>query len=66
LPQMRTFPVAEARSVGQFNFVVYFDDNERSDSYAEPFTSCPACHNWCGPLVDAHPTRGRHYGAQRG
>ena len=57
---------AEACGVGQFDFVVYFDDDERSDSYAEPVTSCPTCHNWCGYLVDAHPVREWHHGAQRG
>lgn len=57
---------AEACGVGQFNLIVYFDDDERSDSYAEPVTSCPTCHNWCGPLVDANPARRRHSTAQRG
>jgi hypothetical protein len=56
---------AEARGVGQFNFVVYFDDDERSDSYAEPITSCPTCHIWCGRLVDTR-AKGRHYAAPRG
>lgn len=56
---------AEARGVGQFNFVVYFDDDERSDSYAQSITSCPTCHNWCGRLVDAR-AKGRHYAAPRG
>jgi hypothetical protein len=63
---------AEARGVGQFDFVVYFDD-ERSDSYAQSITSCPTCHNsscptchnWCGRLVDAR-AKGRHYAAPRG
>ena len=57
---------AEACGVGQFNLVVYFDDDERSVSYAEPITSCPTCHNWCAPLVDAHSARGRHRAAQGG
>lgn len=57
---------AEARGVGQFNYVVYFDDDERSEPYAEPVTSCPTCHNWCGPLIGAHPTGKRHHAAERG
>jgi hypothetical protein len=57
---------AEACGVGQFNYVVYFDDDDRSETYAEPVTSCPSCHTWCGPLVGANPARKRHHAAERG
>jgi CheY-like chemotaxis protein len=30
-------------SVGAFRFVVYFDDDERSDTYAERVRTCPGC-----------------------
>lgn len=56
---------AEDRSAGVFDLVVYFDDDERSDSYAEHITSCPGCDTWCGPRVyDA--AKGLHYAARRG
>lgn len=55
----------ENRGVGTFNLFVYFDDDEQSDSYAEQVTSCPTCHNWCGPRV-YDSARGLHYASRRG
>lgn len=55
----------EDRGAGAFDIVVYFDDEERSGSYAEPVTSCPTCHSWCGPRV-SDPAGGLHHAAQRG
>jgi hypothetical protein len=34
---------SEVRRTGSFRFVVFFDDDERSDTYAEPARSCPRC-----------------------
>jgi uncharacterized protein YbbK (DUF523 family) len=33
----------EARCVGAFRFVVYFDEDEESASYAEHVKLCPEC-----------------------
>jgi hypothetical protein len=38
------------RSKRAFRFVVYFDDEERSDTYAERVRSCPGC----GELLAGH------------
>jgi hypothetical protein len=34
---------SEVRSIAAHRFVVYFDDGEVSDTYAEPILSCPGC-----------------------
>jgi hypothetical protein len=34
---------SEVRRVGALRFAVYFDDEERSDTYAEQVRSCPGC-----------------------
>ena len=34
---------SEVRSIRTSRFVVYFDDDERSDTYAEQVRSCPEC-----------------------
>ncbi len=54
----------ENRGVGAFDLVVYFDDDERSGSYAERVSRCPTCRNWCGPQV-YDPVGGLHYAARR-
>ena len=34
---------AEVRSLGASRFIVYFDDEVQSESYAEDVRSCPKC-----------------------
>ena len=34
---------SEVRRVGALRFVVYFDEDERSETYAEQVRSCPGC-----------------------
>ena len=34
---------SEEREVASIRFVLYFDDDERSDTYAEHVTECPSC-----------------------
>ncbi len=34
---------AEVREVASIRFVLYFDDDERSGTYAEHVTECPNC-----------------------
>jgi predicted RNA-binding Zn-ribbon protein involved in translation (DUF1610 family) len=34
---------SEVRVIEAFRFVVYFDDDERSDTHAEHVLSCPGC-----------------------
>ncbi len=34
---------AEVREVASIRFVLYFDDDERSETYAEHVTECPNC-----------------------
>ena len=34
---------SEVRGVGAFRLVVYFDDDEGSDTYAEHVSRCPGC-----------------------
>ena len=34
---------SEVRRSGSFRFVVFFDDDKRSVTYAEPARSCPGC-----------------------
>jgi hypothetical protein len=34
---------SEVREVASIRFVLYFDDDERSDTYAEHVTECPNC-----------------------
>jgi hypothetical protein len=34
---------AEVRSLGAFRFIVYFDDEVQSESYAEHVRTCPKC-----------------------
>src|SRR5215218_1172905 len=36
----------EVRSIGAFCFVVYFNDEQSSNTYMEPITTCPGC--WRG------------------
>ncbi len=36
----------EVRSLGAFRFIVYFDDEVHSESYAEHVRSCPKCDVW--------------------
>jgi hypothetical protein len=38
------------RNTRAFRFVVYFDDDERSGTYAEQVRSCPGC----GELLAGH------------
>ena len=33
----------EVRSIGAFCFVVYFNDEQSSNTYMEPVTTCPGC-----------------------
>jgi hypothetical protein len=34
---------SEVRRAGTFRFVAHFDDEERSETYAEQVRSCPGC-----------------------
>ena len=34
---------SEVREVGSIRFLVYFDDDDRSDTYAEHVLHCPTC-----------------------
>jgi hypothetical protein len=33
----------EVRSIGAFCFVVYLNDEQRSNTYMEPIATCPGC-----------------------
>ena len=43
---------AEVREVASIRFVLYFDDDERIETYAEHATECPNCglSLWGAPL----------------
>ena len=41
---------SEVRNTRAFRFVVYFDDDERSGTYAEQVRNCPGC----GELLAGH------------
>ncbi len=43
---------AEVRSLGAFRFIVYFDDEVQSESYAEHVKSCPKCDAGLGGELD--------------
>ena len=43
---------SEVRSVGALRFIVYFDDDEGSDTYAEHIAHCPGC----GERLDSRKT----------
>jgi hypothetical protein len=45
----------EVRTVGASRIWVYFDDQERSDTYAEQVARCPDCGT---PLDDARELHG--------
>jgi hypothetical protein len=38
-------------SLGAFRMLMYFDDEEDSDTYAEQVTTCPGCGLWLHALA---------------
>jgi hypothetical protein len=38
-------------SLGAFRMVMFFDDEEDSDTYAEQVTNCPGCGLWLHALA---------------
>ena len=56
---------SEVRRVGALRFVVYFDDEDRSDTYAEQVRSCPGRGAGLvsrGPLRNGRALRPRRRG----